>query len=322
MNLESETRKGYLISAKMKKVWAVEMELLKKLLEVCEKYHLRIWAEGGTLLGTIRHHGYIPWDDDIDMAMLREDYDKLQAIAKEEFKTPYFFQSGYTDLFPNGLSRIRKDGTAAIMDQAINRNYHQGIFIDIFPLDVMPDDEVLFKSFVKEKVYRKEQLLLGLESYYSFTNWKYDYLILKNKARIIIKGFHHCFSEYEHFIKQYNNTDNHRIAIISWRFDERYLRERIWYKDTLYLPFEDIKMPVPSGYDNILKKQFGDYMTPLKNPTEHGNFAILDSELSYKYYLPLLRNKKRRALRKEAFQIYRDKVKMIVKKIIHPLHLL
>ena len=149
MNLESETRKGYLISAKMKKVWAVEMELLKKLLEVCEKYHLRIWAEGGTLLGTIRHHGYIPWDDDIDMAMLREDYDKLQAIAKEEFKTPYFFQSGYTDLFPNGLSRIRKDGTAAIMDQAINRNYHQGIFIDIFPLDVMPDDEVLFKSFVK-----------------------------------------------------------------------------------------------------------------------------------------------------------------------------
>ena len=81
MNLEPETRNGYYISADMKKVWAVEMQLLKKLLEVCEKHHLRIWAEGGTLLGAVRHHGYIPWDDDIDMAMLRDDYDKLQAIA-------------------------------------------------------------------------------------------------------------------------------------------------------------------------------------------------------------------------------------------------
>lgn len=67
------------------------MEVGKKLLAVCEKHHLRIFAEVGTLLGTIREHGFIPWDDDIVMAMPREDYDKLQFIAKEEFKKPYFF---------------------------------------------------------------------------------------------------------------------------------------------------------------------------------------------------------------------------------------
>lgn len=77
MNLEPETRNNYYISVEMKKVWAVEMQLLKKLLEVCEKHHLKIWAEGGTLLGAVRHQGYIPWDDDIDMAMLRDDYDRL-----------------------------------------------------------------------------------------------------------------------------------------------------------------------------------------------------------------------------------------------------
>ena len=81
MNLEKETRRGYVISAEMKKVWAVEIELLKKLLNVCENNHLRVWAEGGTLLGAVREKGYIPWDDDIDMAMPRKDYDILRNIA-------------------------------------------------------------------------------------------------------------------------------------------------------------------------------------------------------------------------------------------------
>lgn len=97
MNLEPETRNDYFISSEMKKVWQVELILLKKLLEVCEKYNLKVFAEGGTLLGAIRERGFIPWDDDIDVAMLREDYDKLQDIALNEFKAPYFFQSGYTD---------------------------------------------------------------------------------------------------------------------------------------------------------------------------------------------------------------------------------
>lgn len=66
------------------------MQLLNKLLKVCGKHHLKVWAEGGTLLGTIRDKGFIPWDDDIDMAMMRDDYDKLQSVAKEEFKAPFF----------------------------------------------------------------------------------------------------------------------------------------------------------------------------------------------------------------------------------------
>ena len=143
MNIQEEIRDGYLVSAKMKRIWAVELKLLQKLLSVCEKYNLKIWADGGTLLGTVRHKGYIPWDDDIDMVMLRDDYDKLLQIASKEFTHPYFFQCAYTEkIYPRGHSQLRMDGTAAVLngvDDVFSKT-HQGIFIDIFPYDVVPDD--------------------------------------------------------------------------------------------------------------------------------------------------------------------------------------
>ena len=101
MNMQEESRNGYIVSEKMKKVWALQLQLVKKVLEICEKYNLRVWAEGGTLLGTIREKGYIPWDDDIDLAMLRPDYDKFQEVAPKELPKSYFIQNGYTDYYFN-----------------------------------------------------------------------------------------------------------------------------------------------------------------------------------------------------------------------------
>ena len=292
MNLEPETRKGYYISAEMKKVWAVEMELLKKLLEVCEKHHLRIFAEGGTLLGTVREHGYIPWDDDIDMAMLRPDYDKLQAIAKDEFKSPYFFQSGYTDKFPNGFTRIRMDGTAAILPQTIWHKCHHGIFIDLFPLDVIPDNMEERNLFIKEKLNKKEHIWEYYVPHFSFHNWKYNLKMFKISLEVWRKGFSSLFKEYDDFVKKYWGTNYYSVSLVSWEDNERYVRNINWYSKSIFLPFEDIMIPVPSDYDSVLKKQFGDYMKPVKELTQHGTFWVIDTEHSYKDLLPGLRRKR------------------------------
>lgn len=307
MNLDPEERNGYYISAEMKKVWSIEMQLVKKLLEVCEKYNLRIWAEGGTLLGTIREKGFIPWDDDIDMAMMRDDYDKLQALAKDEFKPPYFFQSGYTDKFANGFTRVRMNGTTAITLSSIYRNCHQGIFIDLFPLDILPDDENSRNIFIQEKEKKRQELKYSIDNCFSFTNWKYNCVILKSKIKTGIKGFHSCFKEYDQYVKQFWTSNNHQVSLISWIFEERYLREKEWYNDTIYLPFENIMMPVPGNYDAILKTQFGDYMKPVKTPTMHGGFAALDPDHSYCDYLPIIRRKKR----KEAISFFLERCKVI-----------
>ena len=292
MNLGSETRRGFYISESLKKVWTVELELLSKLLSVCQKFNLRIWAEGGTLLGTVREHGYIPWDDDIDMAMPREDFDKLQSIACKEFKSPFFWQSGYTDLFPNGMGKLRMDNTAAIERASVFKNQHQGIFIDIFPLDVVPDDKNELNNFANEVLKSKEEMNLICEHHYSLTDWKYNYLIFKKVRKAKQKGFQTCFKNYDNLVKRYKDRTFNNVSLIAWYHHDRYLRKRQWYSGTIYMPFEGIFMPVPSGYHDILTKQFGNnYMTPVQAPSMHEGFICISTDHSYKEFLPSLRRK-------------------------------
>ena len=95
--LEEEVREDYTVPAKMKEVWAVQLDLLAELMRVCEAHGIQYYADAGTLLGAVRHRGYIPWDDDLDVMMMRPDYEKLCAAASGEFRDPYFFQTQETE---------------------------------------------------------------------------------------------------------------------------------------------------------------------------------------------------------------------------------
>ena len=136
---QEELRSGYLVSEKMKKVWAVELELLDYFDKLCRKHNLQYFVDYGTLLGAVRHQGFIPWDDDIDIVMFRGEYEKLKVIAQEEVCEPYFFQNGYTDSMLWALSKLRDSRTTAIEFPDYPVSFHQGIFMDIFPLDDVSD---------------------------------------------------------------------------------------------------------------------------------------------------------------------------------------
>ena len=226
------------------------------------------------------------------MAMPREDYDKLREVANKEFLHPYFFQCGYTDIFPNGITRLRKDDTAAITYKSIYNNCHQGIFIDIFPLDSIPNEQVEYERFVKQIVDSSKIKFIN-HHHFSFSNLTYNYEVIKMHYRIRKNGFSYYFSKFDELVKRYNNKHCSRVSIISWSVSPKYVRDKIWYSNTYYLPFEDILIPVPSGYEQILLKQYGNYMKPTKLPTEHGGFIVLDPEHSFKDYLPKLRKEHR-----------------------------
>ena len=94
-----EERDNYVVSPKMKKIWAVELDLLNEFARVCEENGLKWFAHAGTMLGAVRHKGFIPWDDDIDLIMPREDYERFCRIAPVAFSNPYFFQNEQTDRY-------------------------------------------------------------------------------------------------------------------------------------------------------------------------------------------------------------------------------
>ena len=119
----------------------IQLKIAAHVLDVCRRHDLQVWADWGTLLGVVREKGMIPWDDDIDLMMLRDDYERLLLLADTEFPAPFFLQSFHTEKnYYRGHAQIRYDGTAAILPADIKQPFHQGIFVDLFVYDNIPDN--------------------------------------------------------------------------------------------------------------------------------------------------------------------------------------
>ena len=134
--LEEEVRCGYRVTEKLKKIWAVELDLLNEFQRVCKKHNIKFTIFGGTLLGAVRHKGFVPWDDDLDVAMTRVEFDKLCRIAETEFDYPYFFQTALTDRrYFFSYARLRNSETTAIISGNGTPDYNNGVYIDIYVLE-------------------------------------------------------------------------------------------------------------------------------------------------------------------------------------------
>ena len=132
--LKPETICDFYVDEKRKKVWSIGIDLLVKLDQICRKHNLQYSVAFGSLLGIIRHQGFIPWDDDIDVVMPREDYEKLRLL-KCEFEEPYFLQYPGDDGYLFSFAKLRNSNTTSISKPFRYESFNQGHFLDIFPLD-------------------------------------------------------------------------------------------------------------------------------------------------------------------------------------------
>jgi len=287
--LDEEVRCGYTVSTEMKKLWAVELDLLVEFDRVCKKHGLTYFADSGTLLGAIRHKGFIPWDDDIDVVMFREDYKKLAQVATHEFQHPFFFQTPFTDPgLVMGGSRLRNSDTTLISDFKNKRPYkNKGIFIDIFVLDNVPDSK---KAFKRAKLFLKGYWrILRYASYYEnyFQPGK-KYPVKRVFLGGLSLGLKRVFGieslsrGYVKYCSQWLDKQTKRIGPLECERG-KYVYQRGWYDGASYVPFEHIEVPVPNGYHGVLSSMFGDYMVMKRVSSLHQQL-IFDPERPYSKY--------------------------------------
>ena len=136
-------------------VQLTQLDMAKELKRICEKYHINYFLDCGSLLGAVRHQGFIPWDDDMDFGMMREDYDRFLEIAPKELPANLFLQTAETDSgYGYAFAKIRKNDSLYLERVSENSKENHGIFIDIFPYDSLPDTTV-----ERKKLYQKLTVL-------------------------------------------------------------------------------------------------------------------------------------------------------------------
>lgn len=266
---EPEVRCGYEVSTEIKKVWAVELDLLAKFTDVCERHGLKYFADAGTLLGAVRHKGFIPWDDDVDVIMPREDYDKLFEIAAQEFQYPYFFQNTMTE---NGFFRthaqLRNSSTTGFIEIDSKKDINRGIFLDIFPLDGIPNSRV--KQWLLKKRIETEKKILAYE-------YDRDYNQLPLKGKLNYKLVHAFFRVvpfkkfFDHFnrktLAKYSRRKTRLVGDLSLKWREKVHWKSEWFDGYVMLPFENIELRAPLFYKEMLARLYGNFMAIPKDVT-------------------------------------------------------
>lgn len=282
--LKEEIRCGHTVTSQMKEIWAVELDLLAEFQRVCEKYNIRYFASGGTLLGAVRHQGFIPWDDDLDIEMFREDYNRLCEVGPKEFKKPYVFQNEYTESGSlRGFSKLRNSLTTAIYPeekQSCYDGYDKGIFIDIFPLDSILDDPM--EQARKKKIVDKfsRAYLSCIDIYYHRKKNKNS---LNGRIKEILRPILYLpckwlktkmHQKYERACAIGNEQQTEMVAIYCI-FKQRTIHHRRDYQNAIFQDFEFLKIPIPGGYDHWLRNAFGNWHKFVKGGALHGDGVMI-----------------------------------------------
>ena len=280
---KEESRCGYTISEAMKKGWAIQLTVLDEVLSIAKKHELNIWMEYGSLIGAVRHNGYVPWDDDIDICMPREDYMKFLFILQKElppFRKVYSFYTCDNYPYPKAFVCCRdvidlgiSEKEASITNQLYNCPYATGI--DIFPLDFIPANtdywnylsqlySISYNLGIDYEVYLQTN---ELDSFLSQLEQTLNYHVSRDgNLRDSIWKLTDAISMM---------TTKEEAKWLTWYPEytmcgDRRKRSLEAYSETIMVDFEMIKVPIPVGYDEVLKSEYGEnYMTPIKGTTGH-----------------------------------------------------
>lgn len=289
-NTDEEIRNGFLVDSKRKKVWCVELKILESFDIFCKAKGLQYFVDYGTLLGAVRHKGFVPWDDDIDVTMPRPDYTRFVNEANSFFAKKFpdlWIQNYYTDNTSQRammFSRIRDDRTTMLEKGYVVRpNSHMGIWIDIFPLDIAPENpNSSIPQIVQLAVELWQTVSAPRDLLNSIIEGNVPVAGIDETLEIMGLPFRDRFVLFENIL-----NDNYSLAtsvnVLVDIFKTPSMKKE-WYSDSLMLPFENTMVRAPIAYHEVLSTHYGDYMTPIMLPTDH-ELELVDPDKSYMFYV-------------------------------------
>lgn len=270
----------------IKKEWnATILDILKAFMKICKDNGLTYYCCAGTAIGAVRHHGIIPWDDDIDVIMPRPDYDRLLEIAKTVDFGKYEIITPYDDeTYPLYFSKISNRNTTLIEDRQIPCVI--GLYVDIFPLDAT-DDDVAKAKRLKDRYTKIINRLNAVSTHNTFG----EYLsLLKKKeewGRFAIKTLaffcrsalrRHLIRQMDRLSHLYNYDKAKNVQVYTGSYGHREVFPKSWLGKGKEFPFEDTTVLLPECYDEYLRHFFNDYMQfpPVEQRIEKHNRAYLN----------------------------------------------
>ena len=260
--IKPEMRGDWYVEEKLKKVWFIQLDLMKKLDEICKDNSLRWYPIFGTLLGAIRHKGFIPWDDDVDVLMPREDFDRLKVICAKKLEKPYFLQTTESDnecyMY---IAALRNSETTGNRSSCLRLDQNSGIPIDIFPLEGCESNLNLFRL----RRFPLYVLSVLCNTYVNEINTS----MIARLIRKILRRFNFDYKKVHRKLEVINSRhpfNGSETCTITLQRDSgtKHLSQQVWksawFEKTIDMTFENITVPVPCGYNEILSAFYGDYM--------------------------------------------------------------
>lgn len=258
----------------LRQLQLIQLEMLVEVDRICRKCNIHYNIIAGTLLGAVRHGGYIPWDDDADVALLRDEYEKFRIACETELDTDRFYFQDHrnTKGYRWGYGKLRRKGTLFLREHQEHMPYEQGVFIDIFPLDNVPNSYIgrclcNFHCFVIRKMLWSEVGKYAEKNIITRMIYK---LLSKIPTRKI-------FAHYDNFMQKGNRNATKMVRILTFPTpNDEYGYYRKWYENSCEISFEGKIFQGINNYDEYLSFKFGDYMTlpPVKERKVHPVSAI------------------------------------------------
>lgn len=250
----------------LQEIQNIESVALKVILDICEEIHVQCFLIGGSALGAVRHNGFIPWDDDIDVGMLRNDYVKFLKEAPKYLPEQYYLQTPYNNkINPYFYSKLRVNGTRFVEYCNHNLKMHHGVYVDIFPFDEVPNDEEANKRH-----FKKAQKMLNLFVLRQSPDMSKKAETGKEKIKSLVRKIIHfslkiiphdyLILKIDSHIQKYNGTEQEALACLNFPIRKtEYIKKKDLYPLKKHR-FGDIEIFIPNNYEIYLLTHYGDFM--------------------------------------------------------------